>query len=97
MHFEHPDARHDDDAFEAYRDVRHHLLQQAVAYAEYVDRRVRCTGVPGRPRAVQIKLDRLAEIHKQLLSGKVPSRKRPQPLAEAAGVLAKLDEQPPTR
>jgi hypothetical protein len=40
VHFDHPGARHEDPVFDGHREVRHHLFDRAVAFAEYVDRRI---------------------------------------------------------
>ncbi|MGH3587282.1 MAG: hypothetical protein ACRDQ0_13255, partial [Pseudonocardia sp.] len=40
VHFDHPDAGHDDHVFDGHREVRHHLLVEAEAFAEYVHREI---------------------------------------------------------
>src|SRR5206468_8145191 len=71
LHFDHPDALHEDDVFEGHRDVPHHLFDAAVAFAEYLDRRMAAPAVkrqwndPMRARDVDRLLRRLREVHQR--------------------------------
>ncbi|MHA6618479.1 preprotein translocase subunit SecA [Pseudonocardia sp. DLS-67] len=95
VHFDHPGARHDDAVFDGHRHVRHGRLDRAVAFAEYLDRKMRFYGATrnwGRSRIAGARalLDRLAEISAAL--GSATPQERAWLLGEARAKRARLDE-----
>ncbi|WP_232665721.1 hypothetical protein [Pseudonocardia sp. TRM90224] len=96
VHFEHPDAAHDEHVFDGHRDVRHELLDQAAAFAEYVERRIAVRAASKlwntrRTGAANDLLRDLAAIHDELAKTTTNKGKRMRLFSAAAKKIDELD------